>query len=316
MVERVYPRRVVVRLRHVNASRPILGLLLDVDGPIASPITRTINIPSIAEDLVALANAGVPIAFNTGRSDAFLREVVVPPLLAAGLAADVRLYGICEKGAVWFGFSAAGVDELSLDEDVAMPDGYGRTIEALVNERYADTVFFDYTKRAMVSVEQHVEVPAADYAVVRRHFDTDARAELARRGFGVEHAPDRFPDDAGLVQYRIDPTIISTDIESVRLGKDLGAERALELLEADGGALPIAWRTVGDSRSDYAMADWLFEHGYEVEHVDVRPADGVPEKPYPVLTHSTLIHDEAGAAYLARWVEMVRGEAIDDADVG
>ncbi|MGK9146141.1 hypothetical protein KXS11_00750 [Plantibacter flavus] len=300
----------------MNASRPILGLLLDVDGPIASPITRTINIPSIADDLVILANAGVPIAFNTGRSDAFLREVVVPPLLAAGLASDVRLYGICEKGAVWFGFSAEGVDELSFDAEVAMPEGYGSVIEQLVDERYAETVFFDSTKRAMVSVEQHVEVPAADYAVVRRHFDADARTELVRRGFGVEHGPDRFPNDAGLVQYRIDPTIISTDIESVRLGKDLGAERALELLEADGGALPLAWRTVGDSRSDYAMADWLFEHGYEVEHVDVRPSDGVPEKPYPILTHPTLIHDEAGAAFLARWVEMVRGDAVTDADVG
>ncbi len=299
----------------MNAPRPILGLLLDVDGPIASPITRTINVPSIAQDLATLANAGIPIAFNTGRSDAFLRAVVVPPLLAAGLDDDVRLYGICEKGAVWFGFSAAGVDELQLDAEVAMPDGYGAAIERLVDERYAETVFFDHTKRAMVSVEQHVEVPAADYAVVRKHFDDDARAELARRGFGVDHAPGRYPDDAGLVQYRIDPTIISTDIESVRLGKDLGARRALELLEADGGALPLAWRTVGDSRSDYAMADWLFEHGYTVAHVDVRPADGVPEKPYPILTHPTLIHDEAGAAFLARWVEMVRGTATDDADV-
>lgn len=299
----------------MNASRPILGLLLDVDGPLASPITRTINIPSIASDLVALANAGVPIAFNTGRSDAFLREVVVPPLLAAGLADDVRLYGICEKGAVWFGFTAAGVDELSLDQDVAMPEGYGAAIEQLVDKQYADTVFFDHSKRAMVSVEQHVEVPAAEYQVVRLRFDADARAELTRRGFGVEHGAERFPDDAGLVQYRIDPTIISTDIESVRLGKDLGAERALELLAADGGALPLAWRTVGDSRSDYAMADWLFEHGYEVQHVDVRPADGVPEKPYPVLSHPTLIHDDAGAAYLARWVAMVQGSATDDANV-
>ncbi|WP_367882058.1 hypothetical protein [Rathayibacter oskolensis] len=55
-----------------------LGLLLDVDGPIASPVTRTISIPAIADDLVRLANAGIPIVFNTGRSDAFLRERVLP----------------------------------------------------------------------------------------------------------------------------------------------------------------------------------------------------------------------------------------------
>ena len=63
------------------------------------------------------------------------------------------------------------------------------------------------------------------------------------------------------------------------------------------------------------MADWLHEQGYSVAHVDVRPADGVPDKPYPVLTAGDLIHDEAGAAFLARWVEMVRGTAAQDGDV-
>ncbi|MFZ4893440.1 hypothetical protein ACL9RL_03210 [Plantibacter sp. Mn2098] len=299
----------------MNAPAPILGLLLDVDGPIASPITRTINIPSIAADLAALANAGIPIAFNTGRSDAFLREVVVPPLQAAGLADGVRLYGICEKGAVWFRFTADGIDELRVDETVALPEGYPKAVERIVDERYSETVFFDYTKRAMVSVEQHLDVSPEQYAAVRGHFDTEARTELASHGVGVEHGHDRFPDAAGLVQYRIDPTIISTDIESSRLGKDLGAERAFELLEVDGGPLPISWRTMGDSRTDYAMADWLHEQGHPVAHVDVRPADGVPDKPYPVLTHPTLIHDEAGALYLARWAAMVRGEATDDDEV-
>ena len=76
-----------------------LGLLLDVDGPIASPITRTLAIPSIAADLVELAAAGVPIVFNTGRSDAFIRAQVVGPLLDAGLPAGARVHAVCEKGA-------------------------------------------------------------------------------------------------------------------------------------------------------------------------------------------------------------------------
>ncbi|MCU1634977.1 MAG: hypothetical protein JWQ68_216, partial [Cryobacterium sp.] len=79
-----------------------LGLLLDVDGPIASPVTRTIATPSIITDLVTLAAAHVPIAFITGRSAAFIREQVVGQLVASGLPDDVRMYGVCEKGAVWF----------------------------------------------------------------------------------------------------------------------------------------------------------------------------------------------------------------------
>ncbi|HEY8296046.1 MAG TPA: hypothetical protein VIG41_11955, partial [Micrococcaceae bacterium] len=118
--------------------------------------------------------------------------------------------------------------------------------------------------------------------------------------------------DDGPAGFRVDPTIISTDIESVRLGKDLGASRAVELLAAQR-ITPRAWRTVGDSRTDYAMADWLHHNDHEVAHVDVRPADGVPVKPYRILTAADLglepdvIHDDAGAAFLRRWLETVTG---------
>ncbi len=78
---------------------PPLGLLLDVDGPIASPVSRTIAIPSIIEDLVTLCGLGVPIAFVTGRSESFIREQVVQPLLAAGLGPVLfgggRMFGVC-----------------------------------------------------------------------------------------------------------------------------------------------------------------------------------------------------------------------------
>jgi hypothetical protein len=109
------------------------------------------------------------------------------------------------------------------------------------------------------------------------------------------------PDTAGAVPFRIDTTIISTDIESVDLDKDHAAERALAFF-ARGGALPRLWRSVGDSRSDYKMADHLHAAGYDVSHVDVRPADGIPDRPYPVIVEGDLIHDEAGAAFLGYWV--------------
>ena len=56
-----------------------LGLLFDVDGPLASPVSRSIRIPSILDDLVALTAAGVPIALITGRSDVFVRDRVIAP---------------------------------------------------------------------------------------------------------------------------------------------------------------------------------------------------------------------------------------------
>ncbi|MET4640257.1 hypothetical protein [Mycetocola sp. 2940] len=298
-----------------NAA-PVLGLLLDVDGPIASPVSRSVAIPSIPRDLVELANGGIPIVFNTGRSDAFIREQVVPHLIAAGLAADTQVWAICEKGAVVARITPDGLGEIEVDEDLAVPVAYGDAIRDLVAGSYDDVVFFDETKRAMVSVEQRIDVSAEHFASRRDDFDNDAARELEARGLGFEWGSTVVTDAAGNAPYRIDPTIISTDIESVRLGKDLGASKFLRLLEAEGGPLPVAWRTLGDSRTDYAMSDWLHEHGYDVVHVDVRPLDGVPETPYPVLHHRALIHDDAGALYLGAWVRMLRGEAGDDSAVG
>jgi hypothetical protein len=305
----------LVRVRFPStAVTPPLGLLLDVDGPIASPVTRTIAIGSIVTDLARLADAGVPVVFNTGRSDAFLREEVIRPLLAAGLPAHAKVFAVCEKGAVWFDVTTAGIGELHVDRELAVPVAAGRAIERLVHDRFAGHMFFDETKRAMVSVEQRTDVTTDDYRPVQREFDRLAFAELRRHGLGVTDGERTEPDADGTVGFRIDPTIISTDIESVRLGKDLGAHRAIEWLRAHG-TLPASWRTVGDSRTDYAMADWLHEHGFDVSHVDVRPADGVPDTPYPVLTAGPLVHDEAGAAFLARWAEMVDGDLAHDRDV-
>ena len=190
-----------------------------------------------------------------------------------------------------------------MDHELAIPQAFGDDVRRLVAEDYSAHMFYDETKRAMVSVEQHIAVANPDYRAEQELFDADAMDLMARHGLGVVRLDHHAPDSDDQIDYRVDPTIISTDIESVRLGKDLGASRAVEFLAAQG-ITPQAWRTVGDSRTDYAMADWLHHNDHAVKHVDVRPADGVPVKPYEVLTAADLglgedvIHDDAGAAFL------------------
>lgn len=298
-------------MRDSEASAPPLALLLDVDGPIASPVTRTVT-PGIIADLLALAAAGIPVIFNTGRSDAFIREQVMDPMIAAGMPEGLTVHAICEKGAVWFSYTAGGPGTVHVDDALAVPAAFGDDVRRLVAEDYAAHMFFDETKRAMVSVEQHVDVANADYRAEQALFDADAMDLMQRHGLGVVRLDRHVPDSDDAIDYRVDPTIISTDIESVRLGKDLGASRAVELLAAQG-ITPQAWRTVGDSRTDYAMADWLFHNDHPVKHVDVRPADGIPVKPYEVLTAADLglgadvIHDDAGAAFLRHWRAALAG---------
>jgi len=293
----------------VSASAPVaasIGLLFDVDGPIASPVTRRIAIPSIIDDLVLLAAAGVPISFITGRSDAFIRDEVITPLLAAGLGEALadpqnRMFAVFEKGAAWTPVTAGGLGDVVVDDSVALPDVVVDEVRELVASEFSDTMFFDETKRAMISVEQRTDVAHADYVEAQKLFNEAAYAVVARHGLGVRFGDRETPDASGLVPFRLDPTIISTDIESVQLDKDRGAERALEYF-ASSGPLPRLWRSVGDSRSDYLMADHLHSAGYDVAHVDVRPSDGILERPYDVIVEGELIHDEAGAAFLAHWV--------------
>ena len=298
----------------VNPSAPRFGLLLDVDGPVASPVTRTVP-SALIESLVSLAAAGWPVVFNTGRSDEFIRTQVMEPMIAAGLPHDVLVHAVCEKGAVWFSFDGTGPRSVEVDGTLALPQEYADAIRGLVSDKYAGHMFFDETKRAMVSVEQQLDVANTDYLAEQEDFDADALALMSRFDMGVCRLDHHAPNSDDSVDYRIDPTIISTDIEALGVGKDLGARRALSLLEAAGTPVPRTWRTVGDSRTDYAMADELHALGFDVAHVDVRPADGVPAKPYPVLTVPDRIHDDAGGAFLTRWAQMAAGLVPDDAGV-
>jgi hypothetical protein len=284
-----------------------LGLLFDVDGPLASPLSRTVRINSILDDLVMLAASGVPIAFITGRSDAFIRDQVVAPLRAAGLDAALRMpgarmFGVFEKGATWAPITSDGMGEVDIDTSVALPADFVSDVRLLVSREYSSTMFFDETKRAMVSVEQRTDVAASDYLPEQHRFNRAVFDLATWHGLGVRFGDAESADVNGEIPFRLDPTIISTDVESVALDKDRGAERALAYF-ASLGPLPSVWRSAGDSRSDYLMADHLHAAGFEVAHLDVRPADGVLDRPYPVLTEGDLIHDEAGAQFLRNWVD-------------
>ena len=287
-----------------------LGLLLDIDGPIASPETRTISTASIIDDLVTLTAVGVPIAFITGRSDVFVREQVMTPLFAAGLGdalavPGARMFAVFEKGAAWAHVGPDGMAETEIDRSVAVPDDYVSAVRELHAEKFTETMFWDDTKYAMISIEQRTDVASAAFHEAQHRLNDAAFAAAVDLGYGIRHGDRAVPNADGDVPWRIDATIISTDIESVTLDKDKGAERALDHFRATG-PLPSVWRSVGDSRSDYKMADYIHSLGIEVAHVDVRPADGILDKPYHVIVEGDLVHDAAGAAFLAYWAAKVK----------
>ena len=284
---------------------PPLGILLDVDGPVSSPDTRTVA-PPLLDDLRTLLTAGVPVVLNTGRSVDFVAEKILGPLTAAGLPPAARLHAVCEKGGVWTSARPDGLGATRVDPQLSTPEVCRELIEALVRDGYGDAMFVDRTKQVMATVEARTDVPNEEYLVRQKAFDADLLAGLRTAGLGVRLRDDDFPDARGRTPWRIDPSVIASDVESVDSGKALGARRALALL-ADDGPLPRAWHTVGDSRSDYAMADELHDLGYEVMHVDVGPVPPLPDRPYAVTTVPGLVYEAAGAAHVRSVVESVSG---------
>ena len=113
--------------RAAARTEPALALLLDVDGPIASPVTRDVK-PDIIADMVALASAGIPVIFNTGRSDAFIAQQVMEPMIAAGMPANTVIHAICEKGAVWFSYTADGWRRFGDIGQVFGSESHGRSV--------------------------------------------------------------------------------------------------------------------------------------------------------------------------------------------
>lgn len=305
---------------------PPVGLLLDVDGPIASPLTRRVP-EGILTALVQLAGRGIPVVFNTGRSADFILQHLAAPLLAAGLPADARFHAVCEKGAVRFSFAElhtpaakepenrrhdAGLPRatrgtsapgwVEVDAEMRLPEDLDSSLTRLLAD-YADTMFYDDTKLAMFSAEMNIGESPDRYREAQARFEAEVKDLLAERGAGE--------------RFQLDSTIISSDVEHVSSGKDLGAARGWDRVAADG-ELPVQWFTCGDSRTDYAMADWLQARNVPVTHVDVRHEDGVPETPYPVLTGEDLAirgygrpaarHEEAGQALL-EWVLNTNGSS-------
>lgn len=274
-------------------ASPALGLLLDVDGPLSSTQTRTLRVPTLAPDLVAIAQAGCPVVFNTGRSADFLSDRVIPPLVAAGLRPADPVWGVGEKGGTWFALEDSGgevaVGEVHVDDAVAPPAelvAAGREIA----ERFRDVVFFDDTKRTMISLEQHVDVPNETFVARRTELVAAIEEQIDRLGLGDE--------------ITIYPTVISVDVEHVSSGKALGARRALELISARMDP-PRWWFTAGDSGQDYDMSAQLHESGFDTTHLDVRPCGAVPDVAFRVIREQPrfdegVAEDDITARHIAR----------------
>src|SRR5205085_8987717 len=123
---------------------------------------------------------------------------------------------------------------------VFVPHSLRADVIELIATKYTKTMFPGEEKEAVLSPQFLPGADFARYKADQERLVADLQGILRRYGLDTV--------------FRVDATRIATDVEDIRLGKALGAQRVLEWLRAEG-LQPEYFITFGDSKSDVGMAE-------------------------------------------------------------
>lgn len=226
--------------------------LFDVDGVITNPELKKAN-PQIIKKLVEILEQGEILGFNTGRALEFVIEEVLKPLEATLTNKDLlyNVFFVGEKGGTWGDFKNGKIENI-VDPQITIPDELAQKIRDLISFKYKDTMFFDETKKTMISTE-FIKGKKLD------KFHEEQKSLVEEMKKILEHL--------GLASLVIEPSIIATDIQNPHAGKDLGVERFLRLIKHLPE--PSEFETFGDSPGDLEMHKYLIKHGHKSKFIYV-----------------------------------------------
>jgi hydroxymethylpyrimidine pyrophosphatase-like HAD family hydrolase len=242
-----------------SKSAPANAWLFDVDGVLTNPAEKRVMHPEIFDEIIKRLEKGEPVGLNTGRSIDFVAENILAPLEERVTDKTLlnNVFAIGEKGGVWITYKDGERTE-EIDQEITVPAKLIEETRRIVEEDFSDIMFFDDTKRTMISVEMQ---KSADLQVFGKR-----QAELIE---ALKKLIAKYPEK----ELKIDPTTIATDIENIHVGKALGARRFLRMLEVRG-INPAEFTAFGDSASDFEMYDELLASGKKAKFVFVGKNSG------------------------------------------
>lgn len=239
--------------------------IFDVDGVLTVPDSREFN-REVMEDIAKRLTKDEPVILNTGRSISWVQQRIIARLYHAHNIKDPsvlqNLFVVGEKGGTWLTFDEKGLMHEHKDDSISVPQDLQDAAKRIVDEQFPKTMFFDDTKRTMISTEmKEVDDKRFEGQISLEDFQRD-QAKL------VEIFKELLKSKGLDSVLEIDPSTIATDIQNKFVGKDFAIRKALAWLSARG-FLPKKFVAFGDSKSDVAMAKELYENGQNVEFVFV-----------------------------------------------
>ena len=245
----------------INENKPIeriipYVLIFDVDGVLTHPSEKKVTELGIFNQFIKRLEAGEPVILNTGRAVDFMLKRILEPLeqLVEDKKLLKNLFAVGEKGAVSVQYNDMGERTEYVDQSISVPEELQIEARQLVDKKFSDIAFYDTTKKTMISIEMLDGLSVDEFRKKQGDLNIKLAELLTRHGLTTE--------------YKVDPSRISTDVENNHVGKGLGVQKALKWL-AEQKIKPEQFITFGDSPSDIAMADELYQRGLSVEFVFV-----------------------------------------------
>ncbi|MEX2012991.1 MAG: HAD-IIB family hydrolase, partial [Candidatus Levyibacteriota bacterium] len=260
----------------------------DVDGVLTNPEVKIAN-PEILSEIARMLGKGDPVALVTGRSVDFMRDRVIAPL--KGILSSPNLLrnflAVGEKGGAWISYDGNGEEEENIDSDISVTQELVEKVKNLIDEEFSDVMFFDGTKKTMISTEMN---------------DGEDLEKYHRSQQMLKKKLEQLVDQSGMKdRLDIDPTTIATDIQSKHVGKDFAARRVMEWLSSRK-INPLQFVTIGDSKSDIPMAQEVHDQGFSVTMVFVgKPQDVANlQTPFPLIKTANL-YEKGTLEYLQNY---------------
>ena len=195
------------------SKNPSVAWLFDVDGVITNPQQKKVTEPQILKEIAKRLELNQPVALVTGRSLDFMKARVINPL--AKILKDNKslqnFLAVGEKGGVWISYDSNSHGSEEIDKSISVPQALQEEVRSLVENKFPETMFFDETKRTMISTEMKDGISLNNYHAQQKDLCAQLEELLEKHNL-----KDRL---------EVDPSTIATDIQNKHVGKDFAAKR-------------------------------------------------------------------------------------------